>query len=153
MVRDAYGQRLAAKLGPNPVHSALTNAALVGGGMAAAAGANYAIQAHAVNQSFNKMLQLYPELQRENPERVKVYFDSIAQGSPDLASNPLVVGSLVKRMLNYDGFDHATFNDLVSTQSSIDKARSEGIKNVVSIGSHGMSTLGNYGVNMMPRVR
>jgi hypothetical protein len=140
-------------LAPKPIHALLQNAAVVGGmGVAGAAG-NYAMGQMAVQSSFKKMLQLYPELQRENPERVKTYFDSISQGSPDIASNPLVVGSLIKRMLNYDGFDTATYNELVGSQANIDRGRSEGMKNTISLGEKGMSTLHNYGIGSVPRVR
>lgn len=72
-----------------------------------------------LESSFQKMQQLYPELQRESPEKVRLYFDTIASGSPDIASQPLVVGGLLRRMLNYDGFDHSTYMDLGKHQKNM----------------------------------
>jgi hypothetical protein len=76
-----------------------------------------------VQRSFQTMLQRYPELQRENPTRVKQLFETISRAAPDVAQDPMVAGSLIKRMLNYDGIDHATYMELVSTQEKMTKNR------------------------------
>jgi len=76
-----------------------------------------------VQRSFQTMLQRYPELQRENPTRVKQLFETISNAAPDVAKDPMVAGSLIKRMLNYDGIDHATYMELVSTQEKMTKTR------------------------------
>ena len=74
-------------------------------------------------RSFSEMLKLYPVLQQESPEKVRLYFDSIARRSPAVATDPIVAGSLIKRLINYDGFDHSVFRDLVQTQSTLDANR------------------------------
>ena len=76
-----------------------------------------------VQRSFQTMLQRYPELQRENPTRVKQLFETISRAAPDVAQDPMVAGSLIKRMVNYDGIDHATYMELVSTQEKMTKNR------------------------------
>lgn len=154
MLRERHAQALAAKNAPavmTPMKGLLMNAgAMLGvtGGMMAGGAAVDAVQIH---QSYNKMLQLYPELAREDPQRVKNVFDAVASGSPDLAKQPMIIGSLVRRMLNYDGFDHTTFNDLVSAQSSINKGRSDTLKTLTSIGTSGVGLMHDYGVNVPPR--
>lgn len=104
-------------------HSAL----LLGGGLALAggvAGVNAMLNRQAVNQSYTRMLQRFPELTREDPTRVRELFTSVSNAAPDVAKDPIVTGSLVKRMLNYDGIDHATYMELVKTQESMTKTRS-----------------------------
>lgn len=93
-------------------------AAGLGVSMAGQAWGNVQIQ-----KSFQTMLQRYPELQRENPTRVKQLFETISNAAPDVAKDPMVAGSLIKRMLNYDGIDHATYMELVATQEKMTKTR------------------------------
>lgn len=97
-----------------------------------------------LNSSYQKMLQLYPELQRESPERVKLYFDSISNSSPSVAQQPLVAGSLIKRLINYDGFDHAVYKDLVSAQSQLDRNRLSSHSNLIDLAGTGLNTMHTY---------
>ena len=78
-----------------------------------------AVERHQTGSSYNQMLELYPQLKREDAQRVKLYFDTIQQSAPGIARQPLVAGSVVSRLLNYDGFDHQTYKDLLSAQSVI----------------------------------
>ena len=119
--------------------------ALVAGAMGINAMGSALSDSYKLNSSFQKMLQIYPELQRENPDRVKLYFDSIANSSPSVAQQPLVAGSLIKRLVNYDGFDHTVYKDLVSTQSALDKNRLQGEGNMISMGSKGLDLMHTYG--------
>lgn len=89
-----------------------------------AAGANAMANHNQINQSYTQMLQRFPELARENPTRVRELFTSVSNAAPDVAKDPIVTGSLLKRMLNYDGIDHTTYMELVKTQESMTKTRS-----------------------------
>jgi hypothetical protein len=77
-----------------------------------------------LNSAYKDMLQRYPELAREEPSRVRELFVSISRAAPDVAKDHIVAGSLIKRMLNYDGVDHTTYMELVRTQESMTKTRS-----------------------------
>lgn len=121
-----------------------TNAAVLAGGAGLVALGGFAVDQFKSHQSFQKMLQIYPELARENPDRVKLYFDSIATSSPNVAQNPLVVGSLIKRLMNYDGFDHSVHKDLVSVQSALDKNRLSGQGNMINLMGNGLDLMHTY---------
>jgi len=118
--------------------------AAIGAVSGAAALGGMAVDQFKLHSSFNKMMQLYPELQREQPERVKLYFDSISNSSPSVAQQPLVVGSLIKRLLNYDGFDHSVHKDLVSAQSMLDKNTLQAHGNLINLGQVGLNALHTY---------
>lgn len=151
MARDAHKLHLEAALAPkpmNPIHGFLGNAAVVAGGTALMAGGSALMGSIQLNMSYKKMLQLYPELAREQPERVKNYFDAIAAGSASTASQPMVVGSLIKRMLNYDGFDPATFKELVGTEANFSKIHAGNSHEKLMFG--GLDTLHRYGIGTDP---
>lgn len=154
LLRDRHAAMLAAKNAPpvvNPIRGLLMNAGAIAAGTGAIMGGQALVDSYQVNQSYQKMLQLYPELSREDPQRVKTIFDALAAGSPDMAKQPLVVGSLVRRMLNYDGFDHTTFSDLVSAQSAINKNRTGAAQMILGAGTSGLNLMHSYGINAPPR--
>ena len=127
MIKEALFGFNARKVGEylgKPADQGRVLGAAVGGLLPlAAVGIHGAVQGamtqRATDASYQKMLQLYPDLQRESPEKVRMYFDTLASGSPDVATKPLVVGSLLKRMLSYDGFDHSTYMELSKHQNSL----------------------------------
>lgn len=131
-----------------PVVAGLKNMAIHAGALGLMTGGMAAVGAAVdhvkLNSSYQKMLQLYPELQRENPERVKLYFDSIANSSPSVAQQPLVAGSLIKRLINYDGFDHTVHKDLVSAQSQLDRNRMSANQNLLNLADIGLSQTHRY---------
>ena len=94
--------------------------AVTGGALAGAAAGVSQMQ---LNSAYKDMLQRYPELAREEPTRVRELFVSISRAAPDVAKDHIVAGSLIKRMLNYDGVDHTTYMELVRTQESMAKTR------------------------------
>jgi hypothetical protein len=153
MVRDSHKLHLEAALAPKPISALrgfMGNMGVVAGGAALVSGTGMAMDAMRLNASYKKMLQLYPELAREQPERVKNYFDAIAAGSPGTASQPLVAGSLIKRMLNYDGFDPATFKELVGTEANFSKINAHGPGELMF---NGLDTLHRYGIGTDPHRR
>lgn len=148
-----YQHQLAGSVPHNHLGALATNMAAMAGAAGIIGGAGMVMDHMKVQQGYKKMLDAYPELAREQPERVKSYFDAIASGAPDIASQPLVAGSLIKRMLNYDGFDPSTYQELVSTQTNIDRVRNERIKNVITAGNSGLGQMHTYGIGADPNRR
>lgn len=148
-----YQHQLARSIPHNNLGAMLTNMGAVAGAAGIVGGASMVMDHIKVQQGYKKMLDAYPELAREQPERVKAYYDAIASGSPDIATQPLVAGSLIKRMMNYDGFDPSTYQELVSTQVNIDKVRNDRMKNVIAVGNTGLNQMHAYGIGADPNGR
>lgn len=117
--KEAFWSRLAAGVSTALKQPKVQGQLAVGAVVGAVGLGQLAIGRIQENHSYNQMLDLYPELKRENPERVKLYFDTIRSSAPGIAKQPLVAGSVVKRLVNFDGFDHAVYKDLLSAQSVI----------------------------------
>lgn len=73
-------------------------------------------------RGFDNMLSSNPDLNEEEKQKVKAYFDMIADFSPDLANNPIVAGNWVRSRLGMEGRVEANdIKSLVDTQTQIDK--------------------------------
>ena len=68
---------------------------------------------------FNNMISQTPELKNEDEKKVKKLFGVVSQYAPDLAKNPTVAGSIVKRFVDYGDVDPMTLREIISTQSTI----------------------------------
>jgi hypothetical protein len=65
-----------------------------------------------INNSFNTMQEKVPSLTEYPQDKIKDYFEVIKTFSPKSASNPLVAGALVHKMLEFGGVDHKLVQDL-----------------------------------------
>jgi len=74
-----------------------------------------ATEAIKINQSYNKMFEKHPNLKEEDENQVKDYFNVVKTYSPAAAKNPVVAGSMVNRMVEFEGVDH----NLVSALGNI----------------------------------
>jgi len=74
------------------------------------------IERNKMQQSFDLMKQKVPILQEQDEDTVKDYFSVIKQYAPRAASNPLVAGALVNKMIQFGGVDHKLVQDLASIQ-------------------------------------
>jgi len=74
------------------------------------------IELNKMQKSFDLMKQKVPILQEQDEDTVKDYFSVIKQYSPRAASNPLVAGALVNKMIQFGGVDHKLVQDLASIQ-------------------------------------
>lgn len=117
--KEAFWDRIAAGVKATLSQPKMQTQLAVAAGVGAFGLGQMAMGRLAEHRSYNQMLDLYPELKRENPEQVKLYFDTIRSSAPGLARQPLVAGSVVKRLVNFGGFDHAVYKDLLSAQSVI----------------------------------
>jgi hypothetical protein len=93
---------------------------VIAGASVALAGASRVSGAYQLSRSYQEMLANDPDLANEDPDRVRMYYNTIASASPSVAMQPLVAGNLVKRMINYGGVDHGTYGDLVGIQGKLD---------------------------------
>lgn len=75
-----------------------------------------AVQAMKVNRSYSEMTANNPQLRMADPAVVRDYFDVIKTYSPHAASNPLVAGALVNKMMEFGGVDHKLIQDISNIQ-------------------------------------
>lgn len=76
-----------------------------------------------INESYKNMLNIHPDLQKENPENVKQYFDYIKTYSPTVAKNPHAAGAMVKRFVHSDGM--LMDNSVIKSLLEVEKAKAE----------------------------
>jgi len=69
--------------------------------------------------SYNKLIEKNPVLAEKDPQQIKDYFNVIETFSPKAASNPLVAGALINKMMEFGGVDHKLVQDLASIQSGL----------------------------------
>jgi len=81
--------------------------------------ADPAIQAAKLNNSYNQLMAKTPQLQNQDPNTVRDYFNIVKTYSPAAASNPIVAGALVNKMIEFGGVDHKLIMDLMSMQEKV----------------------------------
>ena len=79
-----------------------------------------------------------PQLAGEDPTMVEQYFNVIKTFSPKAATNPLVAGALVNKMVEFGGVDHKLVQDLAALQAAmpmsfaVNKAIESGISGITA---------------------
>lgn len=101
--------------------------ALAAGTMAAGSlvGEVYRGVRNAITRStnFKRMMAYNPALEKEDRTRVQTIFNTLHNVSPDLAKDPLVANSWVKRMMYQDEYvDPKTLSDLATAQQRMVQA-------------------------------
>ena len=77
------------------------------------------IKRHAdISNAYNTMQEKVPSLTEYPQDKIKDYFEVIKTFSPKSASNPLVAGALVHKMLEFGGVDHKLVQDLNSMENT-----------------------------------
>lgn len=71
--------------------------------------------------SYKNLLSKVPSLEGKDPEQVKDYFKVIQTFSPKAATNPLVAGALVNKMMEFGGVDHKLVQDIAAIQAGTGK--------------------------------
>lgn len=74
-----------------------------------------------INKAYNEIYKKYPNLASQDKSKVKDYFNVVKTYSPKAASNPLVAGSLVNKMVQFQGVDHKLVQDMSSLQKDVNK--------------------------------
>jgi len=72
-----------------------------------------------INNSYKKLMEKTPQLQSQDPAVIKDYFNIIKSYSPKVASNPMVAGALINKMIEFGGVDHKLIMDLMDMQSKV----------------------------------
>ena len=72
-----------------------------------------------MKNSFEMMSKKVPQLAEKNQEDIKDYFNVIKTFSPKAASNPLVAGALVNKMMEFGGVDHKLVQDLAAIEAGM----------------------------------
>ena len=70
-----------------------------------------------IEGSMKTMINKVPALKEADVETVKDYFDVVRTFSPRSASNPLVAGALVNKMIQFGGVDHKLVQDIASMEA------------------------------------
>ena len=76
-----------------------------------------------IKKSFNKMIEKTPQLAEADQTKLRDYFGVVKSFSPKAASNPLVAGSLVNKMMQFEGVDHKLVQDIASLQAGMPAPR------------------------------
>ena len=80
-------------------------------------------QAVKIRKSFNTMIEKTPQLAEADQGKLRDYFGVVKAFSPKAASNPLVAGSLVNKMLQFEGVDHKLVQDIAALQAGMPAPR------------------------------
>lgn len=83
-----------------------------------------------IGLSYKKMFDKHPNLAGEDQRKVKDYFNVVKTYSPQAAKNPVVAGSMVNRMIEFNGVDH----NLVSALGNIKRPESNAIVTIKNLG-------------------
>lgn len=70
-----------------------------------------------IKNSYQNLKKKTPQLKNYSDEDIKDYFEVVRTFSPKSASNPLVAGALVNKMLEFGGVDHKLIQDISNIQS------------------------------------
>jgi hypothetical protein len=71
-----------------------------------------------IKKSYNLMSEKMPVLNEYPQDKIKDYFEVVKIFSPLSASNPLVAGALVHKMLEFGGVDHKLIQDISNIRSN-----------------------------------
>lgn len=81
------------------------------------------VQKHKINKSFAAMTEKVPQLADADQDQMKDYFGVVKTFSPKSASNPLVAGALVNKMMQFGGVDHKLVQDISAIQAGLPQPR------------------------------
>lgn len=79
-----------------------------------------------MERSFQRALDIDPKLRSYDQKDLREYFELVAQASPTVAKNPLLVANFLKYLIDYKGvMNFNAFKDLASLEGQLGKNRSE----------------------------
>jgi hypothetical protein len=83
------------------------------------------------SRNFKRIMEANPSLKRElNKKDLTMAFNAIHRFAPDMTSDPLVGGSLLRIVAELPGQSYKTMQDIISTQSNINNAKSKHFQEV-----------------------
>ena len=84
-----------------------------------------AMQRTKMDQTYHEMKEKIPDLKEYPEEDIKDYFSVVKTFSPKAATNPLVAGALVNKMVQFGGVDHKLVMDLANLQGDTKSLQGE----------------------------
>ena len=87
------------------------------------------------HQTRNGLIEVYPELQQEDPEKVDRAYSMLEDYAPALTRNPHVAGSAVMKFMQFDVADPATIKTLVDIQKSTESPMRNLVRSAGAIGA------------------
>jgi len=101
-------------------------AALTAGGIGAAMlgslgvhGVDRFVQAVKKGKDYKDMMEANPELEHYDPQELQDAFNTLHKFNPELAGDPLVAGTFVRRVADADAIDHRTVGELARTRKEM----------------------------------
>jgi hypothetical protein len=101
-------------------------AALTAGGIGAAMagsmgvhGVDRFVQAVKKGKDYKDMMEANPELARYDDGELQAAFNTLHKFNPELAGDPLVAGTFVRRVADADAIDHRTVGELARTRKEM----------------------------------
>jgi chorismate synthase len=77
------------------------------------------VQGIKIRNSFKALKEKTPQLNEKDDNDIKDYFNVIKTFSPKSASNPLVAGALVNKMMEFGGVDHKLVQDISAIEMGL----------------------------------
>lgn len=122
--------RLIENLMADPVGTAPSlvagGAAITAGGLGAGyvghhamAGADAIIQALMKGRRFDKMMKVNPELDGYEDSSLQLAFNTLHKFNPEMASDPLVAGTFVRRVMDARGVDTKTVGEIARARGDV----------------------------------
>ena len=88
-----------------------------------------------IQSSYSQLAKKTPQLAEKDESQIKDYFNVIKTFSPKAASNPLVAGALVNKMIEFGGVDHKLVQDIAAIESNasglMNTAKENVLKNAI----------------------
>lgn len=81
------------------------------------------MEANKIKRSLAAVKEKVPALAEKDQEQMQDYFDVVKTFSPKSASNPLVAGALVNKMMEFGGVDHKLVQDISAIEQGIQRPR------------------------------
>jgi len=132
--------------GINSLKAALAIAQLgVASVIPASIGLSWLSRRNKMKSSFDTVIKAHPEL--EGDPNVKQHWNVLTDYAPDIAANPMVAGTLLRRMKNWGEVDHQTVKDLIAMQKDINQGQvgyGGAMDPSRAIGSIGQALSGKY---------
>ena len=101
-------------------------AAVTAGGLGAGyvghhamSGADALVQALMKGHRFDKMLEVHPELEGYGEESLQLAFNTLHRFNPEMAADPLVAGTFVRRVMDAQGIDTKTVGEISRARQPI----------------------------------
>lgn len=96
-------------------------------------------------KSFGMLKEKTPQLKGVSDTQLKDYFNVVKTFSPKAASDPLVAGALVNKMVQFGGIDHKLVQDIANIQSGM-SPRAGVTETAIAAAAKALGSIGGSGI-------